>query len=765
MKKIYCLLLSVAFAFTAEAQQEIHSRVAIPLEAQTMPALMQLGVAVDHAETRGNQLVAELSASELQLMRSRGIAYTIEIPDLQRFYAERAAKDLQTIGRQSAGANCGPGSNPIDTVQVPANFNLGTMAGFYKYNEMLQHLDAMAAQYPSLITIKAPIAGHQTIEGRPIYWVKLSDNPAQDESATEPQVLYDAVHHAREPMSMSQTIFYMWYLLENYATNPTVRDVVNNTELFFVPCINPDGYIFNENMNPFGGGMWRKNRRINANGTVGVDLNRNYGFNWAYDDQGSSPDPSTETYRGTAPFSEPETQAMKHFCETHQFKNALNAHSFSNVLIYPYGFAMDIYTPDSARFVEWAKVLTQDNNYVYGTTPQVLGYVANGDSDAWMYGEQSTKPKIFAYTPEVGSQDDGFWPQPSRIVPLAQGTLTQNLHMALLSRQLIRAELPAAAIVSSTSGTLSFTLRNLGLSNGGAVTVALQSSSPLVTSTGAPQTFASLPDLVAVPASIAFTLSTGIAQNTTITMELVITQGSRTWRYPVERTFYSAPAAYSNPFNSLQGTTSNSWGLSFTQFQSASSSVTDSPIGNYNADEQNVLQLTQTINLTNATSAFVKFYAKWDIEASWDYAQVHATGTNGVNQALCGRYTREGTGFFQPVGEPVFDGVQDTWVEELMSLDDFLGQTVTLQFLMASDGFEQRDGIYIDDLEVHVLTTTGISDDMTAAGFSVGHSYPNPANATATVAYEVPSAVTGARLLLHDMLGMNNEFSPRFLRR
>ena len=75
--------------------------------------------------------------------------------------------------------------------------------------------------------------------------MKISDDPNTDDP-TEPNVLYTAIHHAREPMSMSQTIFYMWYLLENYAISAEVQYLVDNTEMYFVPCLNVDGYLINE---------------------------------------------------------------------------------------------------------------------------------------------------------------------------------------------------------------------------------------------------------------------------------------------------------------------------------------------------------------------------------------------------------------------------------------------------------------------------------------------------------------------------------------
>src|SRR5690606_9786063 len=120
---------------------------------------------------------------------------------------------------------------------------------------------------------------------------------------------------------------------------PEVRYLVDNTEMYFIPCINPDGYIYNETTDPFGGGLWRKNRWKGDDGMVyGVDLNRNYGYEWGADNSGSSPQPNGQTFRGTGPFSEPETQAVKFFCDSHQFRIALNYHTYGNLLIHPWGY-------------------------------------------------------------------------------------------------------------------------------------------------------------------------------------------------------------------------------------------------------------------------------------------------------------------------------------------------------------------------------------------------------------------------------------------
>ena len=195
-----------------------------------------------------------------------------------------------------------------------------------------------------------------------------------DVNETEPEVLYTAVHHAREPESMSQLIYYMWYLLENYSADSTVRNLVNTTEMYFVPCVNRTDTFTMESTNPLGGGMWRKNRRDNLDGEFGVDLNRNYGEQWGLDNIGSSPLTSDGTYRGTSGFSEPETQAMKNFTNNHEFKLALNYHTYGNFHIVPWGYGYQfLYSGfHSVRFL--CSVITKYNHFLVGTPNQTVNY-------------------------------------------------------------------------------------------------------------------------------------------------------------------------------------------------------------------------------------------------------------------------------------------------------------------------------------------------------------------------------------------------------
>lgn len=424
LKSIGMMLLLMAITNLAFSQQQKYYRVKIYTGANTLQQLSSLGVTIDHGDVgERKHFISEFSEQEFGLIKKSGVKYEVLIEDMSNWYQMR---NLGLVGQEDLSQ-----SKLADDCNftTPANFTLGTMGGFYTYAEMLAVLDDMQSKFPSLITKKRVISNTiLTTEGRPLYVVQISDNPNKKESET--RVLYTALHHAREPLSSMQLIMYMWYLLENYNTSADVKNIVNNAELFFVPCVNPDGYIYNQTTNPNGGGMWRKNRSSNSSGSKGVDLNRNYGYQWGYDNIGSSNQSSSDTYRGPSAFSEPETQCIRLLCKRAKFTAAINNHSYSNVLIYPWGYKPNFTTPDQAVFASWSEDMTECNNFMPGTPNQTVGYTGNGVSDDWMYGEQTEKPKIIAFSPESGSFLDGFWPAKTKIEALSKKNLDMNLSFA-----------------------------------------------------------------------------------------------------------------------------------------------------------------------------------------------------------------------------------------------------------------------------------------------------------------------------------------------
>ncbi len=747
-----CLILTLCFLagmmVDSVAQYELHHRVKIWTPPGSMPLLSSLGIETDHGDIRKNVwLVSDFSESELAQIAAAGFRYDILISDVTKHYQSQSFLPEQHQ-RTQAAAGC---FDALNNYPVPAAFNLGNYAGYYYYQEMLNILDSMQAQFPALITIKQALPGGTTINGEPVYYVKISDNVLVDEN--EPEVLYTAVHHAREPGGMSQLIYYMWYLLENYGSDPEIDAILNNTELFFIPCLNPDGYLFNEMNEPAGGGMWRKNRRDNLDGTFGVDLNRNYGFNWGFDDSGSSPNTNSSTYRGTNPFSEPETQLIRDFINTRQFLIALNYHTYGNLLIYPWGYDYSIYTPDSALLSNYGNLLTTQNGYTFGTADQTVGYIVNGSSDDWMYGEQTSKPKILAMTPECGDAALGFWPAASEIIPLCQQNMFQNITAAQLAGRYARFTETSPTLVSTGGGYVTFELTQLGLDTSGTYTVSLTAITPNVFMTGNAVSVSNLQVLQTITDSISFALTTPMTHGEEIRFLLAIDNGQYVRTDTITKIFGPVNMVFSSDGNSISGWTpaTGSWGVSNTIYYSPTGSITDSPVGDYGSNEFKICRIVSSVNLTNSVYASLSFYARWAIEPNFDYVQLQASTNNGSTwTALCGKYTVPGSAF-QQFEEPLYEGYQFGWVKEEVNLSDYLGQTIQLRFVLSSDNFSEYDGFYFDDfLVTKILPGTNSLDEqpLNEIGLSI---IPNPAGMYTYINFD--KQVADASVRITDVLG------------
>lgn len=688
------LLVMLCLSVLMRGQDLKYHKVQISGEPGFAIQLLNLGITIDHADVKDHEIITEISEAEVDILKQHHIKHKILISDMANYYEERNRLDV--AGKLSMPANLCNAQN----IATPANFHLGSMGGFFTWNEMKQILDSMALLYPNLISVKQPLAT-QSIEGREIYWVRISDNAATDEA--EPEMLYTALHHAREPASLSQLIFYMWYLLENYATDPDVKATLDNTELYFVPCVNPDGYVYNETTNPNGGGMWRKNRRVNSGSTFGVDINRNYGYNWGYDNVGSSPTSSSDTYRGTAGFSEPETQAIRDFCMAHQFATALNAHTYSNLLIYPWGYLPSFYTPDSATYVNWAVLLTQDSRFLYGTGDQTVNYVTNGDSDDWMYGEQNTKNKILSMTPEAGSTGDGFWPASSRIIDICKTTFTQNYNLAkLIGKYALVADMQDRYL--SANGYIKYSVQRLGLS-GSNFTVSISPVGTAISTVGAAKTY-SLAQNQLVNDSISFTLNSGLNAGQTIKYLIGVDNGSFV-HYDTIRKIYGVPvilASNSGTSVAASFTTSGTWGISSTKFFSPPGSITESPSGNYSNNANKSITLSAPVNLSNAIFANLQYYTRFEMEKNYDYATVLYSINNGASWSpLCGRY--ETSPASSGGTNPLYDGLQNGWVKEDIDISAYAGQNFLVRFTFVSDAGTTADGFYFDDFLIREIVS------------------------------------------------------------
>lgn len=542
----------------------------------------------------GRSLKFLTDAESLAELQRRGYDISIEIPDIVEYYHSR----LQVTD----------------------------MGGYRTFDEIVLAMDTLHNLNPAISTEKFSIG--QTIEGREMWVLKISDNPDIDED--EPESFFDAAIHAREVITPLVLIESMRTLIEGYGVDTFLTRLVDTREIFFMPCFNADGYYYNEVIAPSGGGMWRKNRRNNGDGTYGVDLNRNFPFQWGYDDNGSSPITSDQTYRGTGAASEPAVQNYINFIESREFTVNITFHSYSNLILWPYGYDYNIYSPDEPLFAAMGDSMAVFNGY----TP-IVGwglYPANGVTDDWMYGEQTTKDKIFSFTFEVGGSSDGFWPATYRIP------------------QLVNENIPAVMYLIDISANPE---------------VAAPPLAPVWTSS---ETFPT--------GFFDLTWSQPDNQNEVVSFDLLELSGAQTGaddaesgagRWVMDGFFNSTGRAYEGSYSFY----SNSGdGLNQT--------------------------MTTAYPLYVSGSETLEFNAWYDIETDWDYAYVEVSTNSETGFApIEGNITTNYDPYGSNRGHGI-TGTSGGWVLAQFDLADYAGEYIYIRLTYVTDTYVTEEGFYAD---------------------------------------------------------------------
>ncbi|MFD6437799.1 M14 family zinc carboxypeptidase [Streptomyces venezuelae] len=242
----------------------------------------------------------------------------------------------------------------------------------------------------------------KTLQGKDILALKLSKNAKKSKDGSKPSTLYMSNQHAREWITPEMTRRLMHHYLDNYGKDKRITKLVDSTELWFVLSANPDGYDYTHAAD--GNRQWRKNLRdVDGDGKIapgdGVDLNRNFAYKWGYDNEGSSPAPSSETYRGTGAMSEPETKALDRFQKRIGFTYGINYHSAAELLLYGVGWQVATPTPDDVLYR--ALNGTPEKPAVPGYHPQVSSelYTTNGEAD----GHAGNVNGFSMFTPEMST--------------------------------------------------------------------------------------------------------------------------------------------------------------------------------------------------------------------------------------------------------------------------------------------------------------------------------------------------------------------------
>lgn len=820
---VLCLALNFSFA------QEKYSRVKIsnPSE-QTLRTIALQGIDFSCGSKRqGNDVMLELSQHELNRLDENGITYLVQIEDLQNYYLENDNSDVpqfeiasrstdhQIASRASVSSVIKDnfiqytGSSEIDFVE-PQNFpdvNALTMKGCLTISEMEAQLDAMRSYSQSnsldIVSAKADASstgqktwgnptnnfvnqhnnGPATYSGtgstrwnpQTIYYVRITGNESTTPEGTKPQILYTSMIHSREVSALMNNIYFMWYIIENYNSDPAIKELVDNNELYFVPVVNPDGLRYNEVTNPNGGGMQRKNLRPLSSGTIdpnrGVDLNRNFDYYWGLNDIGSSGTTSSGTYRGPSPESEPETQIMVDFIESRNFKSAVWNHSYANSVPHPYGGDPNANTDREDEYYRWHEEMTRYNRYLYGAT---IFYESNGLPDDWMMGgapdnnlSTGLDQAIIATTPEHGNDSGGFWPARSAIVPIAKKSMRISLATAYYGGKYAKLhDLSQSDITGTTNVALDFGIERIGQTQSSFTVTATPISSNIVSITS--------------PGTV-----TGIEINTTPTANTFRNQTEVTALMDLDPTIlpndkieYNVKfsndsgiiyeANYEKYYNPtvLLGHDSDTENLTDEWDQTGGWAETSSDAysgtvaintGTYSSNATKTLTTKNSYDFSNASEVIIQFYSKWDIERNYDFVEILGSPDGGSNWvSLNGKYTKpnatsattshdnkSGTyaNFQANSAGQVYDGDRmDNWVMEEIVIDGnyaslLSSNNVKIRFNFRTDALNvnesyttTNDGFFIDDFKIISLVIPCATTVPT--GLAVSNITPSTADVT-----------------------------------
>lgn len=309
---------------------------------------------------------------------------------------------------------------------------------FHNYAELTQALQKLATDYPDNVEMKSI---GKSLEGREMWALRITQD-VKSHLGDRPAIIFMGGHHAREHVSIEMPYLLAEHLLSKAAAHdPIIEKYLSTREIHIIPSVNPDGSEYDIASGSYQ--MWRKNRRTNANGTRGVDLNRNYGYKWGTG--GSSTDGSSDVYMGPAPFSEPETQAIKKYVEeTKNINILLSFHTFSELILYPWGHTHSKITePNDLKVHEtMARKMATWNGY----TPEQSSdlYIASGDTTDWSYGTL----KIISFTFELDPKSmfqGGFYPGQSVIPTVFNKNLQPCLYLIDLADDPYRVLTPMRA--------------------------------------------------------------------------------------------------------------------------------------------------------------------------------------------------------------------------------------------------------------------------------------------------------------------------------
>ena len=339
---------------------------------------------------------------------------------------------------------------------------------YLSYDQYISLLNTLSVNYSDYLTVSSI---GKTSLGNDIPLISMKSPLIDKEQINNKSgMLFNGMHHGREPVSMMMNIYLILHLLS--LPKKHLHLILSFTNIYFIPIINIDTYKYNSEMyfktRDIRKMMARKNRReIKTkkcrDEDIGVDLNRNYDYDFAKDNEGSSNDPCQEDYRGEKPFSEPETKAIKDFVDSHpNIKIVYNYHTWGNLIITPFNC---LKKKDSENLLKTKYPLHYNIyedfkneaqfpiNFLFGNADKTIKYITNGDATDWFLG----KKNILSFSPELGngnSNSDYFYPNRNISFDVLEKNLVSGLYAIQKSMFYLKGELISANYIPCTNRDL-----------------------------------------------------------------------------------------------------------------------------------------------------------------------------------------------------------------------------------------------------------------------------------------------------------------------
>lgn len=273
---------------------------------------------------------------------------------------------------------------------------------YHTLAEVEAEMSATASEHSTICRIEVL---SETFEGRPIRALVIG--PKGPKAADLPRFLMTGCHHAWEWISVEVPMALIQHLTDGYETDPSIKALVDSRLVWVVPVLNPDGLHYGQTERK----MWRKNRGKNQGRSYGVDPDRNYGYEWG--GAGASIWPSSDTYRGTAGFSEAETAAIRDLTQREHFSADISLHSYSQLILWPWSYSR-VHIPSAREdvFKQFGDAMAELNGYDSKESSDL--YPSSGDFDDFLHGGTGSLSFTFEWLPSSSPTKDESRPSARR---------------------------------------------------------------------------------------------------------------------------------------------------------------------------------------------------------------------------------------------------------------------------------------------------------------------------------------------------------------